>query len=103
MKRSRTHDAGEEQKEHRGDGEMNIAIPSDLSVFAFSHDSIFTHEFTPSLSGVRLNGEILGSAAAKLLIDQLKQGKQIATRIFIPTELVIRDSCGPMKTDFRRP
>ncbi|UVI31262.1 LacI family DNA-binding transcriptional regulator [Paenibacillus spongiae] len=82
---------------YQGAKEMNISIPSDLSVFAFSNDSIFAHEFTPSLSGVRLNGETLGSAAAKLLIDQLKQGEQIATRILIPTELIIRDSCGPIK------
>ncbi|MFD1676309.1 LacI family DNA-binding transcriptional regulator [Alicyclobacillus fodiniaquatilis] len=73
--------------------EMGLDIPEDVSVFAFSDDSVFASEFNPPLSGVRLNAEQLGQEAAKLLIEQLQDNTLPITSKIIPSELVIRASC----------
>jgi DNA-binding LacI/PurR family transcriptional regulator len=80
--------------------ELKLHIPNDISVFAFSHDSIFAPEFIPPLTGVRLNGEMLGSEAAKLLIDSCESKDGVAKRLLIPAELVIRGSCGAARTQY---
>lgn len=80
--------------------ELNLQIPQDLSVFAFSDDSVFAPEFKPPLTGVRLNGEVLGSEAAKLLIEQCRQPNAIAKRILIPASLVYRGSCARARVSY---
>lgn len=77
--------------------ELKLQIPEDLSVFAFSDDSIYAPEFKPPLTGVRLNGEVLGSEAAKLLIEQLREPNPIVKRILIPASLVFRESCAKVR------
>ena len=76
---------------------LSLRIPEDISVFAFSDDSVFSPEFSPPLTGVRLNSEQLGLEAARILIDQLtasaKQGTKTARRTLVPTELALRGSC----------
>ncbi|OCT15866.1 LacI family transcriptional regulator [Paenibacillus pectinilyticus] len=79
--------------------ELKLRIPDDLSVFAFSDDSIYAPEFKPPLTGVRLNGEVLGSEAAKLLIEQLRVPNTIVKRILIPASLVFRGSCAKARTE----
>lgn len=78
-------------------GELGISIPADLSVFAFSVEPGFGMEFQPPLSIVRLNGELLGSEAAKLLLEQCTSKSAMIKRTTIPSELYHRDSCGPAR------
>lgn len=72
---------------------LGIDIPSQLSVFAFSDDSVFSPEFAPPLTGVRLHAERLGREAATLLIDQMREEVKSLKRTIVPTEMVIRNSC----------
>ncbi|RED51174.1 LacI family DNA-binding transcriptional regulator [Cohnella lupini] len=72
---------------------LGIQIPEQLSVFAFSDDSVFSPEFTPPLTGVRLNAEQLGIEAATILIEQLKKEAKTINRTIVPTEMIIRSSC----------
>ncbi|GGD95823.1 LacI family DNA-binding transcriptional regulator [Paenibacillus nasutitermitis] len=74
---------------------LNLRIPEELSVFAFSDDSVFSPQFSPPLTGVRLHSEQLGLEAARLLVEQLKVPSKTAKRVLVPTELVIRGSCTP--------
>lgn len=75
--------------------EMKLRIPQDVSVFAFSVEAAGEMEFTPALSSVWLNGEQLGSEAAKLLLEQcipLSVDRSIK-RVVVPAELRVRASC----------
>ncbi len=75
--------------------ELRLCIPGDLSVLSFSVEPDHGAEFTPTLSCVRLNGELLGSEAAKLLIDGCTAPSRVIKRVTIPSELLLRESCSP--------
>lgn len=72
---------------------LKLKIPEDLSVFAFSEDSVFSQEFTPPLTGVKLHPERLGEEAAKLLIEQLQSKPGVSKRTLIATDPIYRGSC----------
>ncbi len=72
---------------------LGIDIPRQLSVFAFSDDSVFSPEFAPPLTGVRLHAERLGREAASMLIEQITEDVKTVKRTIVPTEMVIRSSC----------
>lgn len=72
---------------------LNLKIPEDLSVFAFSEDSVFSQEFSPPLTGIRLHPERLGEEAAKLLIEQLQSKSKVSKRTLIASEPIYRGSC----------
>jgi DNA-binding LacI/PurR family transcriptional regulator len=73
--------------------DLNLNIPEDLSVIAFSVENGSSAEFQPPLSSVKLNGELLGSEAAKLLLHQCMDHSPMVKRIMIPSELIHRESC----------
>lgn len=73
--------------------ELGYSIPEHLSVISFSDDTVYAAEFSPPLTSVRLNGEMLGTEAAKLLIEQLKLKQSLVKRVVVPTEFVKRGSC----------
>ncbi|NIK78764.1 DNA-binding LacI/PurR family transcriptional regulator [Paenibacillus castaneae] len=77
---------------------LGIDIPSQLSVFAFSDDSVFSPEFTPPLTGVRLYAERLGREAASMLIEQMTEDVKSIKRTIVPTEMIIRSSCANHNT-----
>ncbi|REE92826.1 DNA-binding LacI/PurR family transcriptional regulator [Paenibacillus taihuensis] len=73
--------------------QLGLSIPEQLSVIAFSDNSVLSPEFTPPLSGVRLNADRLGTEAIQLLLEQMNASEKSAKRVLIPAELVIRGSC----------
>ncbi|WP_219837128.1 LacI family DNA-binding transcriptional regulator [Paenibacillus sp. R14(2021)] len=73
--------------------QLGRRIPEQLSVFAFSDDTVLSPEFSPPLTGVRLHADRLGVEALKLLLEQLNAPQKSAKRVLVPTELVIRGSC----------
>jgi DNA-binding LacI/PurR family transcriptional regulator len=73
--------------------ELNLNIPEDLSVIAFSVEKGNSAEFQPPLSCMKLNGELLGREAAKLLLHQCVDPSPMVRRIMIPSELIHRESC----------
>ncbi|NOU98358.1 LacI family DNA-binding transcriptional regulator [Paenibacillus sp. LMG 31456] len=77
--------------------ELGLVIPRDLSVFAFSLETTYGAELQPLVSSMLLNGELLGSEAAKMLLDQCAAKTPIIKRVIIPWELIHRESCGPVK------
>ena len=81
---------------YKAAAEKGMSIPGDLSVLAFSDESVFASEFIPSLTGINLFGEELGREAAKLLIGCCGSGQHSVKRALIPTELIERGSCGPV-------
>ena len=52
---------------------------------------------TPPLTTVRLPAYELGQTAAQVLLNWLEKGKHPPRLTLLPTELVIRKSCGAIK------
>jgi DNA-binding LacI/PurR family transcriptional regulator len=77
--------------------ELQLKVPEDISVVAFSDNSVFAPEFNPPLTGVRQNGEMLGREAARLLIEHCLNNQSIQRKVLISTQLIERDSCAQVK------
>lgn len=70
-----------------------LSIPDDVSVIS-SNDSELAQLATPAVTVIRYDAYALGREAAQLLLRQLS-GEQApnGTRIQLPTEVVLRESC----------
>jgi LacI family transcriptional regulator len=73
---------------------LALRIPDDVSLIAGA-DTDLASLATPAITIVRWSEADVGRVAAELLLERL-QGRRIgpARRIVLPTELVIRESCG---------
>ena len=72
--------------------EAGLRIPEDVAVAGFD-DSSFARILTPPLTSVRSPLEQVGREAVRNLI-RLIRGEQVEMRLVLPTELIIRQSCG---------
>ena len=72
---------------------LGIAVPGELSIVGFD-DLPASKYATPKLTTVRQPIREMGNVAAKLLLEQLRQGKPSGS-VQLPTELVVRGSCAP--------
>lgn len=71
-----------------------LTIPDDISIIA-SNDSELAQLASPAITVIRYDAQLLGREAAQLLLSQLNdEHPSTGTRIEIPTELVVRASCG---------
>ncbi|MDB5084020.1 MAG: LacI family transcriptional regulator [Bacilli bacterium] len=73
--------------------DLGLSIPNDISVVAFSDESIVAPEFAPPLSSVYLNAEELGREAARILLERIQDNRVPVTHHIIQSKLVIRESC----------
>ncbi len=67
-------------------------VPKDVSVAGFD-DQVFAESLIPPLTTVRAPTEEVGRQAVCQLIRVI-QGEKVEPRLTLPTELVIRESCG---------
>ncbi|MEV4686184.1 LacI family DNA-binding transcriptional regulator [Microbacterium sp. LWH3-1.2] len=74
--------------------QMAIQCPRDMSVIGFN-DVQFAEDFCPPLSTIRVPTTAMGERAARLLLDALNGGDQMAETVMLPVSLVLRDSTGP--------
>ncbi len=70
-----------------------ISVPDTIAVVGFDDLPLAAHE-TPALTTVRQPIQRVGQLAAENLLDMLKNGIDSPRRLLLPTELIIRDSCG---------
>ncbi|MDT3427729.1 LacI family transcriptional regulator [Paenibacillus forsythiae] len=74
--------------------EAGIKVPGDISIFSF--DDIEASAFlNPTLSTVKVHTEEMGRTAVKLLVDRMRNDREVPLRVTLPTELVVRESTGP--------
>lgn len=73
--------------------EEGIRCPEDVAIVGFddNEQSLYT---IPALTTVRQPAVELGRQATNLLVDLVEQRREAPVQLEIPTELVIRDSCG---------
>lgn len=72
--------------------QAGMRVPEDVAVVGFD-DVLFARLMTPKLTTVRAPIETAGRQAARMLIS-LIQGDEVERLVLLPTELVIRQSCG---------
>jgi LacI family transcriptional regulator len=73
-------------------GEAEICVPEDVSVVGFD-DFRMAPFLNPPLTTVRAPTEKAGRKAAELLAD-LFQGRPVELEVLLPTDIVLRRSCG---------
>jgi DNA-binding LacI/PurR family transcriptional regulator len=71
--------------------ELHLRIPEDLSVVGFGDEGYY---FRPELSTVRVPIEKIAAAAMRLLLALLKEPSSVPQRIVLPTEFILRGTCG---------
>ena len=77
----------------RAAGELGYKIPDDIAVVGFNNVRL-TEMSNPSLTSVDVHIFELGTTAANLLIEQIRNPKQKPKSVIVPTQLVVRHSCG---------
>lgn len=77
--------------------------PEDVSVMGFD-DQEWQDIFTPRLTVVSQAAHLMGERAAERLLYRIGEGPRAApaTRLLLPTTLVVRDSCAPVSRRLRR-
>lgn len=76
-----------------------LAVPDDIALVGFD-DLPQSTMIDPPLTTVRQPIQRVGTLAVKTLIDILQNGPDLPPRrLILPTELVIRDSCGAGRID----
>ncbi len=81
--------------------EAGKRVPNDIALVGFD-DMPFAGRSDPPLTTVRQPISRAGFAAAELLIESLGDGATAPRRVILPTEFVIRDSCGARLAGDRR-
>ena len=71
--------------------EASLKIPEDISIVSYN-DNITSQFIVPALTTVKIHMEFMGETAVELLIERLKNGREIAKKIVIPTQLIKRNS-----------
>ncbi len=73
--------------------ELGYRLPKDMAIVGFN-DIRLAELANPPLTTVRVNMQAIGTAAAELLLRQIRAGAPSSESKIIDTELVIRGSCG---------
>ena len=76
--------------------EAGLKVGEDISLIGF--DDIYTSQFlTPSLTTVKVYTEFMGKTAVEVLIENIRLKHEVHKQIWIPTKLMIRESCRKRK------
>ncbi len=76
--------------------EAGLRVPDDIAIVGY--DDVELAQFTdPPLTTIRQPIYELGRIAVQLLLRQMEEGVRDPQRVILPTELVIRSSCGALK------
>lgn len=70
-----------------------LRVPEDILVSGFDDISL-TRYFKPPLTTIRQSGRLLGEVAVDALVATLDNSELADRTIVLPTELVVRESCG---------
>jgi LacI family transcriptional regulator len=70
-----------------------LRVPEDILVTGFD-DITLTRYFKPPLTTIRQSGSLLGEVAVDALLATLDNSELAQRTIVLPTELVVRESCG---------
>ena len=76
--------------------EEGYKIPEDISIIGF--DDIITAQYlTPSLTTVKVFTDFMGDVAFDLLLEKIKEERNLSKKVVLPVKLIVRDSCAKRK------
>ena len=75
-------------------GKLGLRVPKDLSIVSFNN-SLFSRITNPPLTTVDVNPYQLGIEAASQTINHIENPNLLATKIIVPHQLIVRESCCP--------
>jgi LacI family transcriptional regulator len=70
-----------------------LSVPEDIKVTGFD-DITLTRYFHPPLTTIRQSGSLLGEVAVDALLATIDGDEKIQRTVVLPTELIVRGSCG---------
>ncbi|MGA7834382.1 MAG: LacI family DNA-binding transcriptional regulator [Acidimicrobiales bacterium] len=73
--------------------EGGLTVPGDVAVTGFD-DITLTRYFSPPLTTIRQSGNLLGEKAVDALVGVLDGAESVTHSLVLPTQLVVRRSCG---------
>jgi LacI family transcriptional regulator len=73
--------------------EAGLRVPEDIAIVGFDDLDVATR-VSPQLTTIRQPVQQKGAYAARLLIDLIECKFDAPQHVILPTELVIRQSCG---------
>ncbi len=76
--------------------EAGLKIPADIALVGYD-DRDFAAWIRPALTTIRMPSYEMGQAAARLLLEQIG-GEELEDATQIPGELIIRESCGALRS-----
>jgi len=77
-------------------GEVGVRVPEDIALIGFDDLDVAT-ESDPLLSTIRQPVQQKGATAFSLLLDLMNGAKQSPQHVVLPTQIVIRNTCGAKK------
>ena len=78
--------------------ERGLRVPDDISVVGFD-DIPMASQIFPALTTVRQPLHQMGASAVNLLVSMVAGLNPVTQRINLPTELIVRASTGPVRTE----
>lgn len=71
--------------------EGGIKVPEEVAVIGFNDipNALYT---VPQLSSIRVFKEFMGETAVELILERIRQKRQISKKVIVPTELMVRGS-----------
>ncbi len=81
----------------KGLKQQGIAVPRDISVVSID-DIAEAGQVKPWLTTVKIPLKEMGSFAVKTLADRMSHGHSINISVFMPSELVVRETVAPLQT-----
>jgi DNA-binding LacI/PurR family transcriptional regulator len=73
--------------------DSGLAVPNDLAIVGYTDSGVATL-VEPALTMVEVPARDIGVRAMRILVDLIRGRKPRPRRVVLPTELVVRDSCG---------
>lgn len=73
--------------------ETGLKVSEDIAVIAFD-DLEMSKFMNPALTTIRVHKEELGRIAVKMLLQRMRNEVNLPLTTYLPTELIIRKSCG---------
>ncbi len=78
--------------------DAGYAVPEDFSVIGFD-DIEIAHIVRPALTTIRQDTFSIGRKTIELLVDMINDEQFPSPTAVVPTELIVRETCGPAKTE----
>ncbi|PLS03752.1 LacI family DNA-binding transcriptional regulator [Neobacillus cucumis] len=75
--------------------EAGLSVPTDVAIVSFDDIEIAQFTSTP-LTTIKVHTKEMGHTGVKLLMDRLN-GRTLPLKVVLPSELVVRQSCGAVK------